>query len=199
MSQACSRETPLLRSPENYAKIADQPKGIKGTMKKHQVEGLSFLVWLQANGINGILGDEMGLGKTIQTLSLLQHTKEHSQEHTQNPTNYKPSIVVCPLAVLETWQSQARTFAPSLSTLIFHAPITQRQTMRSKLRRAMNSKSVDIVVVSYETYERELLALRLYKWSHAVLDEGHKMKNADSQIAKALQTIAADHRLILTG
>lgn len=46
----------------------EQPSLIKnGQMKHYQLQGLSFLVWLHANGMGGILGDEMGLGKTLQT------------------------------------------------------------------------------------------------------------------------------------
>ena len=32
--------------------------------RPYQVEGLSWMVKLQENGINGILADEMGLGET---------------------------------------------------------------------------------------------------------------------------------------
>jgi len=51
-----------------YRSLTEQPSLIKnGQMKQYQLEGLSFLVWLYSNGMNGILGDEMGLGKTLQT------------------------------------------------------------------------------------------------------------------------------------
>jgi SWI/SNF-related matrix-associated actin-dependent regulator of chromatin subfamily A member 5 len=54
---------------------SDQPSLIKnGEMKQYQLEGLSFLVWLYENGMNGILGDEMGLGKTLQTYVRDGHT-----------------------------------------------------------------------------------------------------------------------------
>ena len=53
-----------------YRSLTEQPSLIKnGQMKQYQLEGLSFLVWLYSNGMNGILGDEMGLGKTLQTLT----------------------------------------------------------------------------------------------------------------------------------
>lgn len=51
-----------------FRQIEEQPSLIKnGEMKQYQLTGLSFLIWLYENGINGILGDEMGLGKTLQT------------------------------------------------------------------------------------------------------------------------------------
>ena len=54
-----------------YHELAQQPSLIQnGEMKQYQLQGLSFLVWLFENGMNGILGDEMGLGKTLQTYGL---------------------------------------------------------------------------------------------------------------------------------
>ena len=51
--------------------IHEQPKMLLGgDLKSYQMEGLSWLVSLFNNGLNGILADEMGLGKTIQVLSL---------------------------------------------------------------------------------------------------------------------------------
>lgn len=55
-----------------FRQIEEQPSLIKnGEMKQYQLTGLSFLIWLYENGINGILGDEMGLGKTLQTYTFL--------------------------------------------------------------------------------------------------------------------------------
>ena len=45
-------------------------------MRSYQVEGLSWMMKLYDNCINGILADEMGLGKTLQTISLLAYLNE---------------------------------------------------------------------------------------------------------------------------
>ena len=46
--------------------LAEQPKTFHGSLKPFQLKGLSWLVNLYEQGINGILSDEMGLGKTVQ-------------------------------------------------------------------------------------------------------------------------------------
>ncbi|KAI6937186.1 hypothetical protein KC355_g15843, partial [Hortaea werneckii] len=56
-----------------YKSLEQQPQGVKAEMKRYQIEGLSFLVYMYNNGMSSILGDEMGLGKTLQTLSLFQY------------------------------------------------------------------------------------------------------------------------------
>ncbi len=53
------------------------------------VQGMSWLVSLYDQGINGILADEMGLGKTIQSIATLAHLAE-----AQN--NWGPFIIIAP-------------------------------------------------------------------------------------------------------
>ncbi|VDN44216.1 unnamed protein product [Dibothriocephalus latus] len=47
-------------------------------MKAYQLRGLTWLLTLFDQGINGILADEMGLGKTIQTIAFLGSLAEVS-------------------------------------------------------------------------------------------------------------------------
>lgn len=98
-------------------------------MKPYQLSGLSFLVYLNRNGISGILGDEMGLGKTLQTLSLIQHLKEN-RRHTDSNEELRPCLVVCPLSVLSSWVSEARRWTPGLKVLRFHGPAHERNRLK---------------------------------------------------------------------
>lgn len=61
-------------------------------------------------------------------------------------------------------------------------------------------RGYDVVVTSYEVYEREKTWFRrAFVWRYVVLDEGHKIKNEKTNIATSLQGLAAEYRLILTG
>ena len=98
-------------------------------MKPYQLSGLSFLVYLNRNGLSGILGDEMGLGKTLQTLSLVQYMKEnHKQSGLKSEP--RPCLVVCPLSVLSSWMSEARRWTPNLKVLRFHGPVHERNRLK---------------------------------------------------------------------
>ena len=64
----------LVNESKNYAalthsileEIKEQPSILNGgKLKSYQLQGLSWLVSLYNNNLNGILADEMGLGKTI--------------------------------------------------------------------------------------------------------------------------------------
>ncbi|MCJ1283251.1 hypothetical protein MMC26_002579 [Xylographa opegraphella] len=111
-----------------YESIA-QPEGITATMKPYQLAGLSFLVYLQRNGLSGILGDEMGLGKTLQTLSLIQYLKENPVLISADEES-RPSLVVCPLSVLSSWMAECRRWTPGLKVVRFHGPINERNRLK---------------------------------------------------------------------
>ena len=112
---------------QSYKLLAEQPTGVKATMKPYQLAGLSFMVYLHKNGLSGILGDEMGLGKTLQTLSHLQYLKENSP---LSKGESRPSVVVCPLSVLSSWMSEARRWTPGLKVLRFHGPAKERDRLK---------------------------------------------------------------------
>jgi SNF2 family DNA or RNA helicase len=42
-------------------------------LKDYQLEALSWMIELSANGLSGILADDMGLGKTIQAIAYLTY------------------------------------------------------------------------------------------------------------------------------
>lgn len=63
-----------------------------------------------------------------------------------------------------------------------------------------NEVGVDLVITTYECFQAEQAWFkRSFVWNYVILDEGHKIKNDKSQIAKALQALGAEYRLILTG
>ncbi|KAE9971927.1 hypothetical protein EG328_005299 [Venturia inaequalis] len=202
-----------------YEPITKQPDGINATVKPYQLRGLEFLVHLYRNGMSGILGDEMGLGKTLQTLSLFQFIKN---EDARNGLagEARPFLVVCPLSVLSNWVAEARKFTPGLKVLRFHGPISERAAMKNVARptaisarsRKKTSNNVtltsdigtdgpfDIIVTTYEAYRAEVAWFKsAFVWRYLVLDEGHKIKNSETDVSKSLQGIKAEYRLLLTG
>lgn len=41
--------------------------------------------------------------------------------------------------------------------------------------------------------------IRVRRWAYMVVDEGHRLKNADCKLAIALRAVRAEGRLLLTG
>ncbi|KAM6491144.1 SNF2 family N-terminal domain containing protein [Amanita muscaria] len=176
-----------------FHELYEQPASIKeAVLKDYQLYGLSYLVWMYKNGINCILGDEMGLGKTLQTLSLFAWIKEHEKG------DFDPHLVVCPLSVLQSWENEVARWVPSLTALRFHGIANERTRIKEGLRRG-EIELPHIMLTTYETFAAEDSWIKSRRWTYCVLDEGHKIKNAATNIAGKLSGLGCLHRLILTG
>lgn len=203
--------------------LLPQPQGISATLKPYQREGLTFLVHMYQNGMSAILGDEMGLGKTLQTLSLFQHLKL-TEPNSSGET--RPFLVICPLSVLSSWANEAAKWTPDIKVIRFHGSKVERERMKQetmgvidkygsktgKSTRRRKTKTadvidltedeqpVDLVITTYEAFVTEQSWFkRAFAWRYVVADEGHKLKNETSDVSRALQTIRAEYRLLLTG
>jgi SWI/SNF-related matrix-associated actin-dependent regulator of chromatin subfamily A member 5 len=129
----------------------------------------------------------MGLGKTLQTLALFAYIAQRS------PTSIDPHLVICPLSVLSSWMSEAQHWVPSLRTLRFHGSGAERT--RLKTSGVFDSGEVDIVITTYEAYVAEDTWFKSRRWHYCVLDEGHRIRNAETNQSMKLQGISATHRL----
>lgn len=154
----------------------------------------------------------MGLGKTLQTLSLIAYLAE-------NHGAKGPHLLVCPLSVLSSWMTEIKRWLPSFvsplllvvsrsQTLILDlARISQKAirfhgsaAARSLLKEEYLENTPDLVVTTYEAYSAEQYFFKNGKrWGLCVLDEGHRVKNTESQTSQAVQGVPARMRIILSG
>jgi SWI/SNF-related matrix-associated actin-dependent regulator of chromatin subfamily A member 5 len=129
----------------------------------------------------------------LQTISLLCHLKER-----EGVTG--PSLVICPLSVLYSWCNELERWAPSISFLRLHSSFADE---REAQKNAFSEKATeyDVVITTYEMAEDPRLHFlwKRHYFNLLVLDEGHRMKDASSQIAQAVRMIHRENSLILTG
>ncbi|KAF7347362.1 ISWI chromatin-remodeling complex ATPase ISW2 [Mycena venus] len=163
---------------------------VGGEMKEYQLAGLSFLAHMYHNGVNCILGDEMGLGKTLQTLSLFAHIKDTA-------TLPMTHLIVCPLSVLSSWEAECKRWVPSMRVLRFHGSPAERERLKGLMSGA-DATAVDIVLTTYETLSAPEFKSR-GRWACVVLDEGHRIKNADAEVSARVAALGGLWRVILTG
>lgn len=201
-------------APIPFARIQKQPHHVNATIKPYQLDGVSFLIHMNSNGMPAILADEMGLGKTLQTLSLFQYLHN---ERVSNPTDEaRPHLVICPLSVLGSWASEAEKWVPNLKVMRFHGPSTARGALKARAlgkadepghfigRERAGGEATnaipDVIITTYEMFVAEQRWFKTaFAWRYCVLDEGHKIKNHKSDVAMALQSLQAEYRLLLTG
>lgn len=56
-----------------------------------------------------------------------------------------------------------------------------------------------VIITSYEIAIRDRKALSKLYYKYLVVDEGHRLKNANCQLVTQLKQIGADNKLLLTG
>lgn len=168
---------------------------VGGELKEYQMDGLTWLVSLFNNRLNGILADEMGLGKTVQTIALICHLYE-----TKKMTG--PFLVVVPLSTLSNWALEFQKWAPELhEKLVLYkgTPPGRKRIWQTQLSSAAN-KDWSIVLTTFDYVIKDRLPLARVKWGYVIVDEGHRMKNHNCKLSTTLsQHYDSQFRLILTG
>ncbi|WVZ11768.1 hypothetical protein V8G54_016298 [Vigna mungo] len=163
-----------------------------GKLKPYQLKGVKWLISLWQNGLNGILADQMGLGKTIQTIGFLSHLKAKGLDG--------PYMIIAPLSTLSNWVNEISRFAPSLRTIIYHGDKKERDEIRRKFMPRTIGPKFPIVLTSYEVALNDAKKyLRPYSWKYLVIDEGHRLKNSQCKLVKALKYLTVENKLLLTG
>lgn len=162
---------------------------VGGTLKEYQVKGLQWMISLYNNNLNGILADEMGLGKTIQTISLLTYLIEKKRQN-------GPFLVIVPLSTLTNWNLEFDKWAPGVKKIVYKGPPNSRKLFQSQIRQGQ----FQVLLTTYEYIIKDRPVLSKIKWIHMIVDEGHRMKNANSKLSSTLtQYYTTRYRLILTG
>ncbi|KAM3417658.1 Transcription regulatory protein SNF2 [Cercospora zeina] len=162
---------------------------VGGTLKEYQLKGLQWMISLYNNNLNGILADEMGLGKTIQTISLITYLIEKKRQQ-------GPYLVIVPLSTLTNWNSEFERWAPSVNRIVYKGPPAARKNFQQQIRYG----SFQVLLTTYEFIIKDRPILSKIKWLHMIVDEGHRMKNAQSKLSSTIsQYYHTRYRIILTG
>jgi SNF2 family DNA or RNA helicase len=160
---------------------APAPAALDSLLRTYQRLGAAWLWHLHRNGLGGILADEMGLGKTLQALALIGAVRSGSSK----------CLVVCPASLVENWRREAARFAPQLRVFIHHG--------ERRLAGPSDLAAWDLVVTSYGTLARDREVFAEMDFGCVIGDEAQHIKNRRSQNAKALRSLRAKSRFLLTG
>ena len=162
------------------------PPAFHARLRPYQQRGVSWLAFLSALGLGACLADDMGLGKTVQLLALEAHERATDAG--------RPTLLVCPMSLVGTWQREAARFAPELRVHAHHGPGRRRGEAL-----ADQVAGVDLVVTTYGTATRDADDLAGIAWRRLVLDEAQAVKNSRAAHARAVRRFDAEHRVALTG
>lgn len=172
----------------------EQPKMLsEGTeLKNYQQVGINWLSLLYKDKLSCILADEMGLGKTLQVIAFLAHLKELGEAG--------PHLVVCPASTLENWLREFTRFCPQMRIEAYYGGQNERHEIRESIEAAPGS--FDVMVTTYNLatgHKADTGFLKSMGFNVVVYDEGHLLKNSQSERYNKLMKLRANFRVLLTG
>jgi hypothetical protein len=129
-------------------------------------------------------------GKTIQAIALIAYLMEYKH-------NLGPYLVIVPLSTLSNWVNEFQKWLPSAHLICYKGiPAQRKEIYREKVKNG----HFNVLLTTYEYIIKDKASLRKITWQYAIVDEGHRMKNAASKFAKTLSSqYDTKFRLLLTG
>jgi SWI/SNF-related matrix-associated actin-dependent regulator 1 of chromatin subfamily A len=160
-------------------------------MKDYQIVGINWLALLFEKKLSCILADDMGLGKTCQVIGFLAHLFEKGIKG--------PHLIVVPSSTIENWLREFQKFCPALTVMPYYAGLNERAHIRDEIEERRDE--INVVITTYTIAKAKVDAkfLRDMDFTVCVYDEGHMLKNHQSQLYEKLIRIRARFRLLLTG
>uniref|UniRef100_A0A0X3PL66 Chromatin-remodeling ATPase INO80 n=1 Tax=Schistocephalus solidus TaxID=70667 RepID=A0A0X3PL66_SCHSO len=204
--------TPALSS--STTEVTRPPSIFCGDLKAYQLRGLTWLLTLFDQGINGILADEMGLGKTIQTIAFLGSLAEKYNL-------WGPFLIVTPASTLHNWTQEFAKFMPAFRLVPYWGSPAERKVLRRFWSASHNVAGAEdataaapstafaalgtaespfhVVVTSYQVVLQDAKFINKTAWTYIVLDEAHAIKSTSSLRWRILLSFRCRNRLLLTG
>jgi len=175
------------------------PDKVEAMLYPYQKDGVEWLWNLHKMCMGGILADDMGLGKTMQVSAFLSGMIASKL--------IRRAIVVAPKTLLEHWVKELSTCGLGTRTHQYFG--SSQPERRAALRRVMVSRGVLLTTYGMVLHNADELEGRDIVWTDKqedrpewdvmILDEGHKVKNPNTQLSKRLTQIRTGIRVIITG
>lgn len=186
--------------PTNAVEVVPE---LASKLRPHQREGVQFLFecTMGLRGFDGngcILADDMGLGKTLMSITTLWTLL--NQGFVKGESAVKKVVVVCPTSLVGNWENEINRWL-SGRCIIFAVKSEPKKIIKSFVQH----RGKGVLIVSYETQRRYSAMFKPSPLSAQnpcdllICDEAHKLKNAESGLAVALNELPAKKRILLSG
>lgn len=177
-------------------------------LRPHQIEGVKFMYKcvtgrIKANVTGAIMADEMGLGKTLQCIALMWSLLKQSPEGKFGVIS--KCIIACPASLVSNWNNELSKWLGEGAISAFAVDgklggdalaVAVKEWANASGRRVVRP----VMIISYEGLRLQTENLKdCGEVGLLLCDEGHKLKNSESITYKALDSINAKRRVVLTG
>ncbi|KAI4279016.1 MAG: hypothetical protein LQ337_000623 [Flavoplaca oasis] len=176
-------------------------------LRPHQVEGVKFLYrcttgLIDENANGCIMADEMGLGKTLQCIALMWTLLKQSPD--PGKSTIQKCVIACPSSLVRNWANELVKWLGKDAVTPFACDgKASKAELTSQLRQwcIASGRAVvrPVLIVSYETLRLNVDELKNTQIGLLLCDEGHRLKNGESQTFTALNDLNVTRRVILSG
>lgn len=167
-------------------------------LKPYQRTGVRWLLSLARAGMGGILADEMGLGKTAQMYTFLDLLPKVASV----PIRAKPSLIIVPPSLIDTWETEAQKWCPQLIVFRYHASVLKERRALAETFFDEYHNSCDIILSTAQVLhskEDRAFFFRRMEFEYLIIDEAHDMKNAASARCKDIRGLRVHRRILMSG
>eukprot|EP00882_Tetradesmus_deserticola_P026761 GHRQ01029552.1.p1 GENE.GHRQ01029552.1~~GHRQ01029552.1.p1 ORF type:complete len:619 (+),score=313.07 GHRQ01029552.1:120-1859(+) len=198
----------FVSSKRSIAALTVQPDFLAGgQLRDYQLDGINWLTYAWIKARNAILADEMGLGKTVQCVSFLGLLAQ-----TCNVRG--PFLVVVPLSTVPNWIKEFRKWVPQLNAVVYVGDGRSREVIRAfefggnfampgcNVSAGANRSrpySFEVLITTYELVLKDAPLLGHVPWAFLMVDEAHRLKNAESALYQELARWHFKNKLLITG
>lgn len=175
-------------------------------LRPHQVEGVKFMYrcttgMIDANAEGCIMADEMGLGKTLQCITLMWTLLKQSPEAGKG--TIQKCVIACPSSLVRNWANElVKWLGPDTITPFAVDGKATKEVLTQQIQSWANATgraiTRPVLIVSYETLRMYVDQMRT-PIGLMLCDEGHRLKNGESQTFEALNRLDVRKRVILSG
>ena len=176
-------------------------------LRPHQVEGVKFLYRATTGLIDEkasgcIMADEMGLGKTLQCISLMWTLLKQSPD--AGKSTIQKAVVACPASLVKNWANELVKWLgkDAVSPFAVDGKASKEELVQQMRQWAIatgRAVSRPVLIISYETLRMYVDDLKGAPIGLLLCDEGHRLKNGESQTFTALDSLNVQRRVILSG
>ena len=111
--------------------------------------------------------------------------------------NKGPFLVIVPLSTLSNWVNELTKWVPDMLKVVYKGPPNVRKQIYND---EVKHGQFNVLLTTYEYIMKDRAQLKKHTWQYIIVDEGHRMKNAQSKFAQTLGTsYQSRHRVLLTG
>lgn len=186
--------------------VVIDPRLVK-VLRPHQVEGVKFLYrcttgLIDENAQGCIMADEMGLGKTLQCITLMWTLLKQSPD--AGKSTIQKCVIACPSSLVRNWANElVKWLGKDAITPFAIDGKASKEELIQQIRQwsVATGRAVirPVLIVSYETLRLYTNELSNTPIGLMLCDEGHRLKNGESQTFEALNSLNVRKRVILSG